>query len=291
MPPKLTPEQKAIYFQAGKTGETIIRAPGSIGGQQFIGDGLTDCTVRVLDHCAQVTLDDITRCNVIIGPCEDSVFVRNAIDCEIHAVCRQLRTRDCVGCKFFLYVVTDPVIETTHSCTIGEWHTTWPGLDAQCQAARIDLTAPNLFEKVYDFTPDEDKWQADAIAKWQPLPHWTKAPSIPERLLAAPDGDFVGSSTNGANADSGDAPAFKYKCVTPKQLAIKLNPPQLVLDCIVVEPVGLQSPRRLPIYQLHQLAKIRALAPDWSEGETNAMIESVAGPRSAREDAARWEPT
>jgi hypothetical protein len=84
---------------------------------------------------------------------------------------------------------------------------------------------------------------------------------------------------------------LKYKCVTPKQLAIKLNPPQLVLDCIVVEPVGLQSPRRLPIYQLHQLAKIRALAPDWSEGETNAMIESVAGPRSAREDAARWEPT
>ena len=62
-----------------------------------------------------MTLDDLTRCDVVIGPCEvrvmisqrearvyavtargkgcdadrcdqDSVFVRNAVDCEIHAV-------------------------------------------------------------------------------------------------------------------------------------------------------------------------------------------------------------
>lgn len=95
--------------QMNKQGETIIRAPGSMSGQPFVGDGLTDCTLSILDNCAQVQLDDLIRCTVTIGPCEDSIFIRNAVDCEIHAVGRQVRTRDCVNCKFYLHVLTDPV--------------------------------------------------------------------------------------------------------------------------------------------------------------------------------------
>ena len=37
-----------------RAGETIVRVDGQIAGQQFLCDEIEDCTVHVLDHCAQV---------------------------------------------------------------------------------------------------------------------------------------------------------------------------------------------------------------------------------------------
>ena len=75
----MTAEQKAMYTAINKTGETILRVDGQIAGQQFLCDEIEDCTVHVLDHCAQVTVDSARSCEIIVGPCEDSLFVR---DCE-----------------------------------------------------------------------------------------------------------------------------------------------------------------------------------------------------------------
>ena len=96
----------------------------------------------------QVTIDDAKRSEIVIGPCEDSVFVRDCQDCVVHTVCRQLRTRDCVRCKFYLYVLTEPVIELSHTCDIGEWHIAYPLLDEHFAKARLDPQEPNLFSKV-----------------------------------------------------------------------------------------------------------------------------------------------
>ena len=156
-----------------KAGETVLRTPGQIDGQQFLIDGAEDCVIRVLDNCAQVwqpctislppslveltlcapaqvTIDDAKKCEIVIGPCEDSLFVRDCEDCVVHAVCRQLRTRNCVRCKFFLWVLTEPVIESSHSLEFGEWHTSYPQLDAQFGNAKLDPAEPNLCKKIYD---------------------------------------------------------------------------------------------------------------------------------------------
>lgn len=63
----LTAEQKALYMAMGLAGELVRRDPGQIGGQQFIVDGVEDCVVEVLDHTAQVTVDDAKRCTITIG--------------------------------------------------------------------------------------------------------------------------------------------------------------------------------------------------------------------------------
>ena len=81
-----------MFTAMNMTGQTIVRHSGQIAGQQFLIDGIKDCTVHVLDHCAQVTCDDAEKCEIVVGPCEDSLFVRDCTDCEVHAVCRQLRT-------------------------------------------------------------------------------------------------------------------------------------------------------------------------------------------------------
>ena len=168
----LTAEQKKMYIAMQLKGETVRRTPGQIAGQQFIVDGIEDCVVEVLDHCAQVTVDDAKRCTITIGPCEDSLFVRDCEDCVVHAVCRQLRTRNCVRCTFYLWVLTDPIIESSHSCEFGEWHTAYPSLDAHFKAANLNTSEENLCHKIYDFTPDEPH-----------APHWTKAPPRPERVI------------------------------------------------------------------------------------------------------------
>ncbi|GFH26858.1 C-CAP/cofactor C-like domain-containing protein [Haematococcus lacustris] len=39
-------------------GQTLIKVPGSIAGNGFILDRLTDCEVYILDHTSQVQVDD-----------------------------------------------------------------------------------------------------------------------------------------------------------------------------------------------------------------------------------------
>ena len=67
--------------------------------EELVVDNLKGCQVHVFDHCQQVTLDELRGCTVVIGPCEDSVLVRDAVDCELHIAARQVRTRDCIRCK------------------------------------------------------------------------------------------------------------------------------------------------------------------------------------------------
>lgn len=45
-------------------------------------------------------------------PLPGSVFIRDCKDCTIAVACQQFRARDCVGCTFFLFSTTQPVIES-----------------------------------------------------------------------------------------------------------------------------------------------------------------------------------
>ena len=168
----LTAEQKKMYMAMQVKNQTITRTPGQIDGQQFIVDGAEDCTIEVFDRCAQVTIDDAKRCVITIGCCEDSLFIRDCEDCVIHTVCRQLRTRNCYRCKFYLWVLTEPIIESSNTCEFGEWHTAYPMLDAQFTAANLSAKEENLCHKVFDFTPDEPH-----------QPHWAKALPLPPRVV------------------------------------------------------------------------------------------------------------
>ena len=168
---------------------------------------------------------------------------------EVHAVCRQLRTRDCVRCKFFLYVLTDPIIESSHSCEFGAWHISYPRLDAHFAAAHLDPSEPNLYCKVYDFTGD--------VVLGDGAPHWTKAePRKARRIeLENVQGEPVNPLDLGeAAAVSGSSTAEAYTLVRPKRFAIKRSPPEVILECEVVEPVAAAGQHRLLIYRLDGLS-------------------------------------
>ena len=52
-----------------KTGETLVKRPGSLEGSQFVIADLTKCNVFIFDHLSQITIDRCTDCIFVIGPC------------------------------------------------------------------------------------------------------------------------------------------------------------------------------------------------------------------------------
>ena len=87
-------EFRTRYTFKGLKGEQLGRVPGEIDGQPFNLEELEDCEVTLLDHSDQLQVDYLKRCTLFIGPSSESVFVRDCEDCVVHAVCRQLRTRN-----------------------------------------------------------------------------------------------------------------------------------------------------------------------------------------------------
>lgn len=75
------------FIIKSKNGETVVKAPGDINGLDFAVKDLTDCTVFLIDHLAQLTVDRCKNCKFFIGPIQASIFVRDCSKCEITVSC------------------------------------------------------------------------------------------------------------------------------------------------------------------------------------------------------------
>ena len=53
---------KADFTFAAKDGETLVKKPGDIAGNQFMIKDLKNCIVQVLDHSAQVSSNCESLC-------------------------------------------------------------------------------------------------------------------------------------------------------------------------------------------------------------------------------------
>lgn len=96
----------------------IVRLPGSVNGLDLTIEDLDDCTVYILDHSAQITVDYCNRTKFVIGPVDGPFFMRNCNQCTVTVACRQLRTRECVDSDVFLYCATkSPIIEASSNRT------------------------------------------------------------------------------------------------------------------------------------------------------------------------------
>lgn len=57
----------------------------------------------------------------------ESVFVRECSNCSFTIACKQLRTRDCHDCTFYLYSKTEPVIELSDGLTFAPFNAAFDG--------------------------------------------------------------------------------------------------------------------------------------------------------------------
>jgi len=133
-----------------------MKKPGSVQGQPFVIDNCNDCTLLVLDHCAQAQIDNVSNSKIFIGASSDSVFVRNCSNCTFTVACGQLRTRDCQNCTFNLYCKTEPVIETSLNMKFGPFNGAYPGhrgdlLDAELGGEDVSDVNDDKWQNVFDF--------------------------------------------------------------------------------------------------------------------------------------------
>ncbi|KAK9814769.1 hypothetical protein WJX72_011217 [[Myrmecia] bisecta] len=138
-------------------GETRVRLPGSINGQQFIIENCEDCNIYLFDHSAAVTLDDCKNCRIFVGPVESSIFIRDCSDCKCVVVCRQFRTRDCHRCDCLLFCRTQPIIESSTKMGLGCYDYNYKGLTDHLQAVQMSIWH-NFWSRIHDFTPDAANW-------------------------------------------------------------------------------------------------------------------------------------
>jgi len=47
-------------------------------------------------------VDDLENCELFIGPCSGSVFIRTCKNCIVHAVCAQFRISNCSDVNCYL---------------------------------------------------------------------------------------------------------------------------------------------------------------------------------------------
>lgn len=144
------------FMVSKRQGEVVIRKHGSLHGQQVNLEDLDDCEVYVCDPTAQVFADVCKRCLIFIAPCASSVFVRDCEDCVIWIATKQLRTRSCHRCTFYLYSKTEPVIELSTELIFAPWCAKYPKCAEHFKEAGFDPDC-NLWNAVFDFTGKESQ--------------------------------------------------------------------------------------------------------------------------------------
>lgn len=146
----------ADFTFSRKQNETLIKLPGSVHGIDFTVEDLDDCSVYILDHTSQVTVDYCKRCTIFIGAVDGPLFIRNCEGCTFIVACRQFRTRECVECDIYLYCNTkSPIIESSSNLRFHHYNGAYAGLTEHLKAANLNA-AVNHWNVIYDFSANDD---------------------------------------------------------------------------------------------------------------------------------------
>nr|XP_037288925.1 protein XRP2-like [Rhipicephalus microplus] len=147
---------------------TVTKCSGNVNGQQFVIRNCHNASLYILDHINSVTIDDCVNCNIVLGPTQGSVFLRNCNNVRLASACQQLRARDCSAVDSWLCCSTQPSIESCSEMRFGCLTMEFEQFSEQLQKAQLS-PFNNHWSEVYDFTPTP------------PEPNWSLLP--PERCL------------------------------------------------------------------------------------------------------------
>ncbi|XP_075731559.1 protein XRP2 [Rhipicephalus microplus] len=151
---------------------TVTKCSGNVNGQQFVIRNCHNASLYILDHINSVTIDDCVNCNIVLGPTQGSVFLRNCNNVRLASACQQLRARDCSAVDSWLCCSTQPSIESCSEMRFGCLTMEFEQFSEQLQKAQLS-PFNNHWSEVYDFTPTP------------PEPNWSLLPpeAMPHTLV------------------------------------------------------------------------------------------------------------
>lgn len=157
---------RSDFILKQKENEVLIRRPGQLNGLDFAIKDLTGCTVVILDHTAQMTVDRCKNTKFFIGPIKASIFFRDCENCDITVCSSQFRCRDLYNSRINLYTPNDPIIESSKNLTFGPYNLKYPFLKSHSDQAQLVGTfvdddgvtqkKVNKWNLIFDFTTNEN---------------------------------------------------------------------------------------------------------------------------------------
>ena len=150
----------------GRRDEKLVVTPGMLNGGPVELLELENCEVLILDWSNQVVMESCRKCKVLAGPCDGSLMMRSCEEVTLHAVCRQLRCRECTDCTLRLFTL-GPIIESSSRIKFHPWDAAYPRLTSHFAAAKLDPTTANKWAEVHDFNDPEKRlsppnWEASS---------------------------------------------------------------------------------------------------------------------------------
>ena len=180
---------ETYYSFRNQTGQKLVKTDGQIGGQGFALEKLDNCEVQLLDVSDSLLIDWVTNSKVFIGPTKESIFLRSCENTTFVIATKQLRTRDCKNCTFYLFCKTEPIVERTENCTFRAFNGKYKGMKRHFRDAKLPRDV-NMWWKIYDFS------EHDAAVK---KPHFTVVRGEPDTTWHINAADSVPVETAGGN--------------------------------------------------------------------------------------------
>ena len=140
---------------------------------------LENCSVFLMDHSAQITVDRCKNTKFFIGPIKASIFFRDCSDCEITVTTCQFRCRDLIDSTVYVYSPNEPIIESSSNLVFAPYNLKYPWLKLHSEKADV----------VGEFTDDDGVVQKK-VNRWNQIHDFTKRTDGKLNYKLLPPGQF-----------------------------------------------------------------------------------------------------
>lgn len=126
------------FFSINDTTSNFIhKGPGEINSNDITLKNVCDSKVRILDVTDRIIGDSLSSSNLLLGPCKNSVVLRNCDYCTISTICKELRLSNCSDIELFVFCSTPIVLEDCSNITIKKVNFGYSGLTSHLITAGL----------------------------------------------------------------------------------------------------------------------------------------------------------
>ena len=200
-----------------------------------IGD-CENSTLVIMDNCEQVQIDMVKNCRIFVGACASSIFIRNCENCVFYTCCRQLRLRDVISSKFYIYSMAEVHIEDSKAVQFAPFNGGYPEQARNLSSANLDPNH-NLWYDIFDHSDP-----AKTHANWSLLPEneyeqpWFPAGPCDPAIPVTKPGSVARPELEAQN----DMQAFSIQQMIADDAAAKKQP-----SPVKVTPPPVESPSKI----------------------------------------------
>lgn len=139
---------------SNETDSTILKTPGSIGGEECIIKDLTKCTVCVYDWVGKAEIQNCNHCTIRIGPISSVCKISNCENCFMSIACSELQISSSSFLTLFVFTENDPQITQCKDLRFAPYNIQYSGQE-QCFSQSELNPYKDKWHEVYDYNRSE----------------------------------------------------------------------------------------------------------------------------------------